>query len=76
MLKDRDANAGADDGRQCRSSDEVVSPDGRVYCFVGTTELRRLLSLLAGIELLGDLVRSVTRGSFSPGEAQLPPGLL
>ena len=74
MLKDSDANAAASCGRRGRSSDGARSADDRVYCFVGTAELRRLLSLLAGIELLGDLVRSVER-TCSAREAELPPAL-
>lgn len=69
MLKDPDQDAAAESRRRCRSTGDARSPDGQVYCFVGTAELRRLLSLLAGIELLGDLVRSVGRGREVRGPA-------
>jgi len=75
MLKDYESNSDVLAG-SCRSSDTSAASargGGRVYCFVSTAELRRLLSLLAGTELLGEVLRAVVR---SPAEVQLPPALL
>lgn len=46
-----------------------------LYCFVDTDELRRLLCLMAGTELLSELCRSL-RAVKSPREVQFPPALL
>ena len=73
MLKDSDANAAARCGRKGRSSDGAPSADDRVYCFVGTAELRRLLSLLAGIELLGELARAVNAAPVRGARAAPSP---
>ena len=72
MLKDHETDGNLQTG-QSRSSDDRARGGGRVYCFVGTAELRRLLSLLAGTELLVELVRDVVRSTPEP---ELPPALL
>lgn len=46
-----------------------------LHCFVDTEELRRLLCLMAGTELLSELCRSLARAG-SAREVPLPPALL
>ena len=46
-----------------------------LYCFVDTDELRRLLCLMAGTELLSELCRSLSAAK-SPRKVQFPPALL
>ncbi len=48
---------------------------GGLHCFVDTDELRRLLCLMAGTELLSELCRSL-RKSSSAREVALPPVFL
>ncbi len=46
-----------------------------LYCFVDTDELRRLLCMMAGTELLSELIQSLS-GVKSAREVPLPPTLL
>jgi hypothetical protein len=46
-----------------------------LHCFVDTDELRRLLCLMAGTELLSELCRSIRKAS-SAREMTLPPAFL
>ena len=46
-----------------------------LHCFVDTEELRRLLCLMAGTELLSELCRSLRKAS-SAREVALPPAFL
>jgi hypothetical protein len=47
-----------------------------VRCFVTTDELRRLLCLMAGTEILHELCKNLHRASGSTREMELPPALL
>jgi hypothetical protein len=71
---DHDHATGAPVERRRREGAADRASDGRgiVHCFVATGELRRLLSLLAGTELLRQLAESITASS---GKAELPPTL-
>jgi hypothetical protein len=76
MLKDYESDSDVSAGPSGSSDAAGVSArgGGKVYCFVSTAELRRLLSLLAGTELLADLVRAFVRSPAA--EVTLPPTLL
>jgi len=65
MLKDYEMDGGLH-SEAYRSTDERARGGGRVYCFVGTADLRRLLSLLAGTELLVSPAAIGATGLFAP----------
>ena len=46
-----------------------------LYCFVDTDELRRLVCMMAGTELLSELLQTLS-GVKSAREVPLPPTLL
>lgn len=54
---------------------EIADGRGAVYCFVDPAELRRLLSQMAGTELLSELIE-LLGAAGSAGEVQLPPAFL
>jgi hypothetical protein len=75
VLKAYDSEAGPP-ARRCPTNNESADGRGMVHCFVDTAELRRLLSLLAGTELIGELLTSLGVAASTAAEVALPPASL